>query len=50
MKSQEQIDRETGKMTSAKDLTWNYSNLLKAVKYRAAATVAPASESEAIIV
>lgn len=31
----EQISRSDGSMTSAKDLTWNYANMLKAIKARA---------------
>lgn len=31
----EQIDRNTGSLTSAKDLTWNYANVLKAMQARA---------------
>jgi len=30
----EQMDRNTGFLTSAKDLTWNYANFLKALKAR----------------
>ena len=37
MHMNEQIDRNTGKMTSARDLTWNYANVLKAMKARTAA-------------
>jgi glucoamylase len=35
----EQIDRNSGSLTSAKDLTWNYANVLKAMKARSAAAV-----------
>lgn len=34
MHMNEQIDRNTGVQLSAKDLTWNYANILKAVKAR----------------
>jgi glucoamylase len=34
MHMNEQIDRNTGSLTSAKDLTWNYANVLKAMKAR----------------
>jgi glucoamylase len=37
MHMNEQIDRNTGVLLSAKDLTWNYANVLKAMKARAAA-------------
>jgi len=33
----EQIGRDDGHLTSAKDLTWNYANVLKAMKARDAA-------------
>jgi len=39
----EQIDRNTGEFTSAKDLTWNYANVLKAMKVRDAAVAAIAA-------
>lgn len=31
----EQINRLTGKQTAAADLTWNYANILSAMKERA---------------
>jgi GH15 family glucan-1,4-alpha-glucosidase len=31
----EQIHRSTGKQTAAADLTWNYANILSALKERA---------------
>lgn len=34
MHMNEQIDRDTGILKSAKDLTWNYANVLKAMKAR----------------
>jgi len=37
MHMNEQIDRNTGALLSAKDLTWNYANILKAMKGRTAA-------------
>eukprot|EP00434_Breviolum_minutum_P027511 symbB.v1.2.024326.t1/scaffold2287.1/size83372/4 len=37
MHMSEQIDRDTGAMKSATDLTWNYANVLKAMKAREAA-------------
>jgi glucoamylase len=37
MHMNEQIDRNTGALLSAKDLTWNYANILKAMKARIAA-------------
>jgi glucoamylase len=37
MHMNEQIDRNTGALLSAKDLTWNYANILKAMKARSAA-------------
>jgi len=39
----EQIDRNTGSLTSAKDLTWNYANVLKAMQARARAAHALAA-------
>lgn len=30
----EQIDKNSGKQTSAKDLTWSYGNVLDAYKFR----------------
>eukprot|EP00440_Ansanella_granifera_P072373 gb/GFBE01078540.1/.p1 GENE.gb/GFBE01078540.1/~~gb/GFBE01078540.1/.p1 ORF type:complete len:171 (+),score=53.06 gb/GFBE01078540.1/:1-513(+) len=45
MHMNEQIDRNTGSLTSAKDLTWNYSNVLKAMNARKAAEKAIASIS-----
>jgi len=37
MHMNEQIDRNTGVLLSAKDLTWNYANVLKAMKARTTA-------------
>ena len=37
MHMNEQIDRNTGELKSARDLTWNYSNILKAMNARKAA-------------
>jgi len=37
MHMNEQIDRNSGQLISAKDLTWNYANVLKAMKGRRAA-------------
>lgn len=37
MHMSEQLDRSTGKLISAKDLTWNYANILKAMKARSEA-------------
>jgi len=34
MHMNEQIDRNNGQLISAKDLTWNYANVLKAMKGR----------------
>ena len=36
----EQIDRNSGKQTAARDLTWSYSSVLVALKYRKEATEA----------
>jgi len=36
----EQIDRDSGALTSAKDLTWNYANVLKAMRSRSLAVTA----------
>jgi len=41
----EQIARDDGHLTSAKDLTWNYANVLKAMKARKAAADAMTAES-----
>merc|ERR1711937_883715 len=41
----EQIERNDGHLTSAKDLTWNYANVLKAMAARKAATSATAQSS-----
>lgn len=38
MHMNEQIDRDSGELKSAKDLTWNYANVLKAMKQRDAAS------------
>lgn len=40
----EQIDRNTGALLSAKDLTWNYASVLKAMQQRSAATDAIAGK------
>jgi len=48
MHMNEQINRDTGAMTSAKDLTWSYANALKSAKARQAA--AHAILSQAIVV
>lgn len=45
MHMNEQIDRSTGALKSAKDLTWNYANVLKAMKERSAAADAMLSAS-----
>jgi glucoamylase len=37
----EQIDRNTGYMTSARDLTWNYSEFLQALWARSKVSIAP---------
>merc|ERR1712007_265687 len=44
MHMNEQIDRNTGELLSAKDLTWNYANILKAMKARDAAVSAMTTE------
>eukprot|EP00933_Yihiella_yeosuensis_P079787 TRINITY_DN93209_c0_g1_i1.p1 TRINITY_DN93209_c0_g1~~TRINITY_DN93209_c0_g1_i1.p1 ORF type:complete len:546 (-),score=136.64 TRINITY_DN93209_c0_g1_i1:234-1871(-) len=44
MHMNEQIDRNTGVLLSAKDLTWNYANFLKAMKARKSAETALSSE------
>jgi len=41
----EQIARDDGHLTSAKDLTWNYANVLRAMKARDAAAVAMAGST-----
>merc|ERR1712107_155021 len=45
MHMNEQIGRSDGALKSAKDLTWNYSNILKAMKARAAAAGAISRDS-----
>jgi glucoamylase len=50
MHMNEQIDRNTGALLSAKDLTWNYANVLKAMKARDAAIHALTSSTSAIVV
>lgn len=45
MHMNEQIDRNDGTLKSAKDLTWNYANILKAMKARTAAEDAIVSAS-----
>jgi glucoamylase len=47
MHMNEQIDRNTGALLSAKDLTWNYANVLKAMAARKAAAAAIRSASSA---
>lgn len=49
MHMNEQINRDTGALLSAKDLTWNYANVLKAMKARAIAAEALVSASPIII-
>jgi len=49
MHMNEQIDRDTGLLKSAKDLTWNYANVLKAMKDRSAASDAMALASPVIV-
>jgi len=46
----EQISRSDGSMTSAKDLTWNYANVLKAIKARADYQSAVKSAQQEIVV
>jgi len=45
----EQIDRNTGTLLSAKDLTWNYANVLKAMKARDAAESVLASSGTLVV-
>ncbi|CAE7508064.1 GAA [Symbiodinium sp. CCMP2592] len=45
----EQINRNDGSMTSAKDLTWNYANMLKAFKARKNAAKAIAASSVLVV-
>jgi len=45
MHMNEQIDRNSGALLSAKDLTWNYANVLKAMQGRGVAVDAIASTS-----
>eukprot|EP00933_Yihiella_yeosuensis_P016844 TRINITY_DN1424_c0_g1_i1.p1 TRINITY_DN1424_c0_g1~~TRINITY_DN1424_c0_g1_i1.p1 ORF type:complete len:513 (-),score=151.45 TRINITY_DN1424_c0_g1_i1:332-1870(-) len=47
---QEQISRSDGTQTSAKDLTWNYANMLKAFKGRKDAVAAIAAAEKTIVV
>lgn len=47
MHMNEQIDRNTGALLSAKDLTWNYANVLKAMQARGAAADALANTTVA---
>jgi len=49
MHMNEQIDRDTGVLKSAKDLTWNYANVLKAMKARSVASDAMALASPVIV-
>lgn len=49
MHMNEQIDRNSGSLTSAKDLTWNYANVLKAMKQRAAAVNAMSRYASVVI-
>jgi len=44
MHMNEQIDRNTGELKSAKDLTWNYSNILKAMNARKSAAAVAVAE------
>ncbi|CAE7724809.1 GAA [Symbiodinium pilosum] len=46
----EQIKRDDGSMSSAKDLTWNYANMLKAFKARKASAKAIAAVSKVMVV
>eukprot|EP00928_Gymnodinium_smaydae_P018804 TRINITY_DN1716_c0_g3_i1.p1 TRINITY_DN1716_c0_g3~~TRINITY_DN1716_c0_g3_i1.p1 ORF type:complete len:551 (-),score=106.00 TRINITY_DN1716_c0_g3_i1:396-2048(-) len=46
----EQIDRTSGALLSAKDLTWNYANVLKAMKARDAAAAAAVLGEAAFVV
>jgi len=41
----EQIGRDDGALKSAKDLTWNYANVLKAIKARTSATATIAGDT-----
>jgi glucoamylase len=50
MHMNEQIDRNSGALLSAKDLTWNYANVLKAMKGRAVAEAAMAASALSITV
>jgi len=51
MHMSEQLDRNTGKLISAKDLTWNYANVLKAMKARSeAAALLSATGSHSVVV
>jgi len=50
MHMNEQIDRNSGVLLSAKDLTWNYANILKAVKARNSVKQAVISSDHMVIV
>lgn len=50
MHMNEQIDRNSGALTSAKDLTWNYANVLKAMAARKAAATAAAQTIDNLVV
>lgn len=47
---QEQISRDTGMQTSAKDLTWNYANMVKAFKTRKAVAQGISAKEKLVIV
>jgi glucoamylase len=49
MHMNEQIDRNTGTLLSAKDLTWNYANVLKAMKARSVAAETMRTEEQLAI-
>lgn len=51
MHMNEQIDRNTGELKSAKDLTWGYANILKAMKARKAAfeSMMPSETAELVV-
>jgi len=50
MHMSEQIGRDSGSMTSAKDLTWNYANVLKAMHARSAANSGMAAATASIVI
>lgn len=50
MHMNEQIDRNTGVLLSAKDLTWNYANILKAVEARNSVKLAVISSNQMLVV